>query len=77
MFAFALQKQTKRYELIIHTFILENNGPHIKGKKVCFIFQKKTWSKSNLHSQYNLYRYILSYFAYIYLKAEKLPTAAF
>ena len=35
------KSKPKRYELIIHTFILENNGPHIKGKKSVFYILEK------------------------------------
>ena len=46
-------RENKIYELIIHTFILENNGPHTtkcyQGKCV---LESETWSKSNLHSIY-------------------------
>ena len=35
------KSKPKRYELIIYTFILENNGPHIKGKKSVFYILEK------------------------------------
>ena len=50
------KSKPKRYELIIHTFILENNGPHTasyQGKNVCY--SQRHGRKSNLHSIYKIY----------------------